>query len=132
MNPELEQLVNEARAAFSAALQPAALENEKARYLGKNGAITERLKALAKLTPDQKRAAGAEINRGQGSDRGAARGAPPALAELRLNERTRRMSPSTCRCPGVGAALGHSSDCPHMDARRRDIPLDRFRFRRRA
>src|SRR5688572_1493507 len=62
MNAELDLLVNEARAAFSAALQPAALQNEKARYLGKNGAITERLKTLAKLTPDEKRTAGAEIN----------------------------------------------------------------------
>ena len=62
MNTELEQLVNEARAAFAAATQPAALENEKARFLGKNGVITERLKALAKLAPEQKREAGASIN----------------------------------------------------------------------
>jgi phenylalanyl-tRNA synthetase alpha chain len=59
---ELEQLVDEARAAFAAALAPAALENEKARFLGKSGAITARLKALAALAPDEKRARGAEIN----------------------------------------------------------------------
>ena len=56
---ELEQLVNEARAAFAAARQPAALENEKARFLGKTGAITERLKGLGRLPPEQKREQGA-------------------------------------------------------------------------
>jgi len=35
-------------------MQPAALENEKARYLGRNGAITERLKALAKYLGEHK------------------------------------------------------------------------------
>jgi len=60
---ELDQLVAAARSAFAAAVQPAALENEKARFLGKSGAITERLKALAKLSPEEKREAGARINR---------------------------------------------------------------------
>ena len=62
MNDELNALVEEARAAFAQAMQPAALENEKARYLGKNGALTERLKALSKLAPDEKRTAGARVN----------------------------------------------------------------------
>ena len=86
MNTELEHLVNEARAAFSAALQPAALENEKARYLGKNGAITERLKTLAKLTPDQKRTAGAEINAAKEAIEALLAERRQALAESRLNE----------------------------------------------
>jgi phenylalanyl-tRNA synthetase alpha chain len=60
---ELDQLVSEARAAFAAATQPAALENEKARFLGKAGAVTERLKALAKLPPEEKKEHGARINR---------------------------------------------------------------------
>ncbi len=53
MTSELDQLVDEARAAFAAALQPAALENDKARFLGKSGAITERLKTLGKLPPER-------------------------------------------------------------------------------
>ncbi|HQR21557.1 MAG TPA: phenylalanine--tRNA ligase subunit alpha [Burkholderiaceae bacterium] len=75
---ELDQLVNEARAAFAAATQPASLENEKARYLGKAGAITERLKALARLPADQKREQGARINR--------AKEAIEALLEARRRE----------------------------------------------
>jgi phenylalanyl-tRNA synthetase alpha chain len=61
MDP-LDQLIAQAKAAFAAADQPAALENEKARYLGKGGSITELLKGLAKLTPEEKRAQGARIN----------------------------------------------------------------------
>ena len=82
MNSELDQLVSEARAAFAAAQQPAALENEKARYLGKNGAITERLKTLAKLAPDEKRAAGAASTPPRKRSRRCWPSAAQALAEL--------------------------------------------------
>ena len=60
---DLEQLVNEARAAFAGAKQPAALENEKARFLGKSGAITEQLKALGRLPAEEKRQLGSQVNR---------------------------------------------------------------------
>ena len=58
----LEQLVETARAAFAGAPSPAALENEKARFLGKAGSVTELLKGLGKLGPDEKRTQGARIN----------------------------------------------------------------------
>ena len=87
MDTELEQLVDEASAAFAAALQPAALENEKARYLGKNGAITERLKALSRLAPDDKRIAGARINAAKEAIERLLAERRQALDELRLNER---------------------------------------------
>jgi phenylalanyl-tRNA synthetase alpha chain len=86
MNTDLDQLVDAARAAFAAATQPAALENEKARYLGKNGAITERLKALAKLTPEEKRTAGAGINAAKEAIEALLAERRQALAELRLDE----------------------------------------------
>jgi phenylalanyl-tRNA synthetase alpha chain len=59
---DLEQLVQDAQAAFALALAPAELENAKARYLGKSGSLTEQLKALATLAPDEKKARGALIN----------------------------------------------------------------------
>jgi phenylalanyl-tRNA synthetase alpha chain len=62
MTTELDKLVEDARTAFAAVSQPAALENEKARFLGKTGAITERLKGLGKLLPEDKREQGARIN----------------------------------------------------------------------
>lgn len=86
MNTDLDRLVDAARAAFAAATQPAALENEKARYLGKNGAITERLKALAKLTPEEKRTAGASINAAKEAIEALLAERRQALAELRLDE----------------------------------------------
>ena len=86
MDADLDKLVDEARAAFAAAMQPAALENEKARYLGKSGALTERLKALAKLTADEKRTVGAAINAAKEAIEGLLARRREALAQLRLSE----------------------------------------------
>jgi phenylalanyl-tRNA synthetase alpha chain len=84
---DLEQLINEARAAFAAAKQPAALENEKARFLGKSGAITERLKSLARLSADDKREQGARINRAKEAIEALLDERRQALADAQLNER---------------------------------------------
>ena len=84
MNSELDQLVDDARAAFAAALQPAALEDAKARFLGKSGAITERLKALGKLPPEQKRVVGASINVAKESIERLLAERRQALADLQL------------------------------------------------
>jgi phenylalanyl-tRNA synthetase alpha chain len=59
---DLDSLVTEALAAFAAAVDAAALEQAKARYVGKAGALTEQLKALGKLPPAERPAAGARIN----------------------------------------------------------------------
>ena len=59
---DLEQLSMSALADFAAAPTPAELENAKARYLGKNGRVTDLLKALGTLPADEKKARGAEIN----------------------------------------------------------------------
>ncbi|GAB6079325.1 phenylalanine--tRNA ligase subunit alpha [Hydrogenophilus hirschii] len=54
--------VREAEAAFAAATTVAALEDAKARFLGKNGVITNALKGLGKLPPEKRKAQGAAIN----------------------------------------------------------------------
>ncbi len=59
----LDQLVQQAETDFAAAADGNQLEQAKARYLGKSGSLTERLKALGKLAPDERRDAGAAINR---------------------------------------------------------------------
>jgi phenylalanyl-tRNA synthetase alpha chain len=59
---DLDQLVAAAHADFEAAGAPAELENAKARYLGKSGRVTELLKGLAALPPEEKKSRGAEIN----------------------------------------------------------------------
>jgi phenylalanyl-tRNA synthetase alpha chain len=58
----IDELIAEARDAFSAAARPADLENQKARFLGKAGTVTERLKSLARLEPEQRREEGARLN----------------------------------------------------------------------
>ncbi len=59
---DLHALTSAAAADFDAARGPAELEDAKARYLGKTGLLTERLKGLAALPVDEKRTRGAEIN----------------------------------------------------------------------
>lgn len=59
---DLNQLVQQAADDFAAAADAVQLEQVKARYLGKSGAITAHMKALGKLAPEQKREAGAAIN----------------------------------------------------------------------
>ena len=58
----LDQIVGEARSAFAATSDPDALEQVKARFLGKSGRITELLKGLGKLPAEERKAAGAAIN----------------------------------------------------------------------
>ena len=58
----IDDLIAEARNAFALAVRPADLENEKARFLGKAGMLTERLKSLAGLDPEQRRVEGARLN----------------------------------------------------------------------
>ena len=59
---ELESIVSAALAEFAGCNDPAALENSKARYLGKSGRLGELLKSLGKLSPAERPAAGARIN----------------------------------------------------------------------
>jgi phenylalanyl-tRNA synthetase alpha chain len=59
---DLDTLAQAALADFAAAPSPAELENAKARFLGKSGRLTNLLKSLASLPPEQKKTRGAEIN----------------------------------------------------------------------
>ena len=57
-----DAIVAEAASAFAALSELPALENAKAHYLGRQGVITELLKGLAKLAPEERRTRGARIN----------------------------------------------------------------------
>jgi len=59
---DIEQLVAQATAEFSGIEDASALEQAKARFLGKSGSITELLKGLGKLDPEARKTAGAAIN----------------------------------------------------------------------
>ena len=58
----LEQILSDARRDFAACSNSVDLEQAKARYLGKSGALTELLKGLGKLSAEERPAAGAAIN----------------------------------------------------------------------
>ena len=59
---DLSRIVAAAQADFEACKDPVALENAKARYLGKSGLLTAQLKSLGQLSAAERPAAGARIN----------------------------------------------------------------------
>src|SRR5215475_8375189 len=83
----LSKLVEEASCAFARAASPAELEQVKARYLGKAGALSEQMKGLAKLAPGERPAAGARINEAKDRIESALLARRQELAEVELNAR---------------------------------------------
>ncbi len=61
----IDKIISDAQAAFDSCATVADLEQAKARFLGKSGALTELLKGLGKLPPGEKPKAGAAINEGK-------------------------------------------------------------------
>src|SRR4030095_15112002 len=83
---DLASIVARARAEFEQCVDPAALENVKAKYLGKAGALTELLKGLGKLSAAQRPAAGAAINDAKQALEAALEGRRTALADAKLSQ----------------------------------------------
>lgn len=83
----LEQLVTQAQADFAAAEDAAALENAKGRYLGKTGQLTEQMKGLGKLPPDERKTLGAVINTAKEAIEAALNARRDALSEAQLQAR---------------------------------------------
>jgi len=82
---DLERIVSEAVAAFAVTPDAPALEQAKARYLGKSGVLTELLKGLGKLPPEQRRDSGALINTAKQRIESALEARREALAAGALN-----------------------------------------------
>jgi phenylalanyl-tRNA synthetase alpha chain len=80
----LDAIVREAIAAFAACRDPAALENAKAAYLGKSGALTGQLKALGQLPAAERPAAGARINEAKAALEAALAHRRETLADAKL------------------------------------------------
>jgi phenylalanyl-tRNA synthetase alpha chain len=59
---DVNGIVDRALGEFRAAVDPASLENAKARYLGKSGELTALLRGLGALAPEERKDAGARIN----------------------------------------------------------------------
>ncbi len=84
---DLDLIVSEAVAAFAVIADAPALEQAKARYLGKTGVLTELLKGLGKLPPEQRRDSGAQINAAKQRIESALEARREALAAGALNAR---------------------------------------------
>jgi phenylalanyl-tRNA synthetase alpha chain len=60
--PDLQQLRAEAEAAIAAAASPSELEELRVRYLGRRSELTQALRSIGELPPDQRGAVGKEAN----------------------------------------------------------------------
>ena len=81
---QLSVIVSRALADFAAAPDPAALENAKARYLGKAGELTAFQSSLKSTAPEQRRELGARFNAAKQEIETALEARRRALADARL------------------------------------------------
>ncbi|HEY5635321.1 MAG TPA: phenylalanine--tRNA ligase subunit alpha [Burkholderiales bacterium] len=81
---DVEAIVARALAEFGAAGDPAALEDAKARYLGRNGVLTELRKTLGALAPEARKQAGAAFNTAKDRVEQGLEARRAALADARL------------------------------------------------
>ena len=102
---EIDKIVAAGEADFSAATDPAALENAKAKYLGKAGALTDLLKSLGKLPAVERPAAGAAINAAKVQLEAALARRRDALADAKLAQQLAAESLDVS-LPGRGAGTG--------------------------
>ena len=84
---DIDSIVSRAAADFAAAADASALENAKARYLGKAGELTALLKTLGGLPADERKSAGAAINAGKDRIEALLESRRGALADAKLNAR---------------------------------------------
>ena len=82
-----------------------ALQELRVRYLGKKGEITQRLKSLAQLPPDERREAGKEINQLKTEIDTAIGERREAIEQAQLQARLERESLDVT-LPGVGVPTG--------------------------
>jgi len=85
--PDPEAILARALADFAAARDPAALENAKARYLGKEGELSRLRETLAPLPLAERKARGASYNAAKAAIEGALERRRAELAATRLEAR---------------------------------------------
>ncbi|MCG5031710.1 phenylalanine--tRNA ligase subunit alpha [Mesosutterella sp. OilRF-GAM-744-9] len=84
---DLSKLIEQARQAFEEATQSAALEDAKAKFLGKTGELTVMMKGLRELAADERRQAGAKINEAKKAVEQALNERREALARAALEQK---------------------------------------------
>jgi len=102
---DLDAIVAEATALFASINEAHALEEAKARYLGKAGVLTEALKGLGKLPPEERRSQGARINAAKETLESALRERREAIQNRELEAKLREEALDVT-LPGRGAQRG--------------------------
>jgi phenylalanyl-tRNA synthetase alpha chain len=102
---DLARLIRDAQEAFEAAADSAALENVKARFLGKSGQLTERLKALSQGDAEARKTLGAEINAAKTEIEALLQRRRQQIADAALGERLASESLDVS-LPGRGRGVG--------------------------
>ncbi len=102
---ELDRIVTAALGEFAACTNPAALENAKAKYLGRAGALTDLLKSLGRRPPAERPAAGAAINDAKTKLEAALTARRNALADAKL-EGELAAEALDVSLPGRGTGVG--------------------------
>jgi phenylalanyl-tRNA synthetase alpha chain len=102
---DIDRIVSDALADFAATQDTVALENIKARYIGRSGSITDLLKGLGKLAPDERRTEGARINLAKARIEEALEQRRASLREEAL-ERKLKEEAIDVSLPGRGTGVG--------------------------
>ena len=84
---ELNQLIDQAKKDFASCLKLAELDHIKSKFLGKTGPITEAMKSLASLSPEEKPKKGAEINQVKKQIEALLETRKQEISNLELNEK---------------------------------------------
>lgn len=101
----LSELLDAARQAVAAAEDAPQLANAKARYLGREGVLTARMKALGRLAPEQRSVAGRELNEVKQAVEALVNDREAALERLALEARLREEAIDVT-LPGRGPGRG--------------------------
>ena len=84
---ELNQLIDQAKKDFANCSKLADLDHIKSKFLGKSGPITEAMKSLASLSPEEKPKKGAEINQVKKQIEALLETRKQEISNLELNEK---------------------------------------------
>ena len=105
MEQSLEPLIEEARAAFEGAADQTALADAKARFVGRDGELTRRMKRLGSLTGEEKAVAGRQLNAAKQAIEALLNARQSAIEQVELESRLAAEAVDVT-LPGRGLASG--------------------------
>jgi phenylalanyl-tRNA synthetase alpha chain len=105
MDDSPQSLIDEAGPLLAGAADPTALANAKARFLGKDGLLTARMKALGKLSPEARAVVGKELNLVKQAIEALVAARQQAIEQAELDARLAQESIDVT-LPGRGAGRG--------------------------